>query len=508
MKSKNFLPVIFCCFFLYLLLVACSANENTLTNDISSKAENPATDEDIEILSYSEAEAVYVAARNLGKTPQQIMEELDRFFYDWIQESEIVHNEDGEYYVFSDVSESEDSRCIAVETNAYALLPDEFEGEANARTLASVWNTDAKRLPDSSEGYFCYAYAFADEITVRVYTDREGAILSGRPNCIVQKKVMDGTDPYTLLPIGDSSDPMPRPVSERRGAFGKAVSDYAAYFRMPAVRLRNRMTPGGEDEFGGEIYESSGARYIMHRDINGEMFCDLVMTSTKHLFGDILPDEGLRADDLKERGLYGGAIDGVFDDRLTNAVNTFKDQMRLSNTGAYKGKVGRTTWECLGLSLGYNEPYFAPLTRPVAMPLPEAAIKEVSSEYLDTHYHDHIHMGIDIPAPRGTPIFAVAPGTVTKVENQEKQTEEEKQKGRGKYVRVEHVIDGRKITAIYQHNDKNSVSVGDRVNVGDKIAEAGNTGGSSGPHLHIEFIDENGNNLPPRQILSRLPFDL
>jgi murein DD-endopeptidase MepM/ murein hydrolase activator NlpD len=204
--------------------------------------------------------------------------------------------------------------------------------------------------------------------------------------------------------------------------------------------------------------------------------------------------------DLKERGLYNGAIDGVFDRELTDSVNAFKTKMHLGNTGEFQGKVGPQTWEYLGLSKGYNEPYFAPLTRPVALPLPSAAVKEVSSEYLDTAYHDHIHMGIDIPVPTGTSVLSVAPGKVTEVGDQG-------DRGRGKYIYVEHIIDGRKITAVYQHNSVNSVNVGKDVTTGTKIAEAGNTGDSRGSHLHIEF-KENGNYISPRQVFPRLPFDL
>jgi murein DD-endopeptidase MepM/ murein hydrolase activator NlpD len=200
---------------------------------------------------------------------------------------------------------------------------------------------------------------------------------------------------------------------------------------------------------------------------------------------------------LKERGLYSGAIDGVFDGDLESSINTFKNQMHLGNTGEFKGKVGKQTWEYLGLSLGYNEPYLAPLTRPVAMPLPVAAVTRVSSEYMDTEYHDHTHKGIDLPATTGTPILAVAPGMVTKVDSGGHSS-------RGKYVTAEHIIDGRKITATYQHNNRNLVNVGDRVTPGDQIATVGNTGTSGGSHLHIEF-EENGNYISARQVLPRLP---
>ena len=88
---------------------------------------------------------------------------------------------------------------------------------------------------------------------------------------------------------------------------------------------------------------------------------------------------------------------------------------------------------------------------------------------------------MDIAMPEGTPIIAARSGTVVKTENS--------QIGRGNdasgnFVRVQH-DDGTQ--GVYLHLKQGSVSVrvGQRVAVGSLLALSGNTGNSSGPHLHF-----------------------
>lgn len=90
------------------------------------------------------------------------------------------------------------------------------------------------------------------------------------------------------------------------------------------------------------------------------------------------------------------------------------------------------------------------------------------------------HDGIDIPAPRGTPIVAVDTGVVIYSDNGIR--------GYGNMIVLAH---GDDIFTVYAHNRKNKVDKGDRVERGDVIAELGNTGRSTGPHLHFEIRYKN-----------------
>ena len=86
-----------------------------------------------------------------------------------------------------------------------------------------------------------------------------------------------------------------------------------------------------------------------------------------------------------------------------------------------------------------------------------------------------MHRGIDIAAPVGTPIVAAASGTVIDVGWQS---------GYGNLVKIEH-LDGS--VTVYAHNHKNLVSKDQKVDQGEQIAEMGNTGRSTGSHLHFEI---------------------
>ncbi len=84
------------------------------------------------------------------------------------------------------------------------------------------------------------------------------------------------------------------------------------------------------------------------------------------------------------------------------------------------------------------------------------------------------HNGIDIPAPRGTPIFATADGTIGRAQWVS---------GYGKYVEINH---GANIQTRYGHMAEYIVSSGQKVRKGDIIGYVGSTGRSTGNHLHYE----------------------
>lgn len=93
-----------------------------------------------------------------------------------------------------------------------------------------------------------------------------------------------------------------------------------------------------------------------------------------------------------------------------------------------------------------------------------------------------MHNGVDLTPGAGTPIGAMAQGRVTTVDMGANS-------GYGVHVIVEHVIDGQRVTTLYSHLEAEAtmpVKVGDIVNVGDVVGHVGNTGVSTGPHLHFE----------------------
>ena len=93
------------------------------------------------------------------------------------------------------------------------------------------------------------------------------------------------------------------------------------------------------------------------------------------------------------------------------------------------------------------------------------------------------HNGLDFAAPLGTPIYAVADGVVI----QGKDRPAGSVGGFGNWVWIDHQA-SLGVDTIYGHMQHHTILVkqGDRVKAGQKIAEVGSEGGSTGPHLHFE----------------------
>ena len=119
------------------------------------------------------------------------------------------------------------------------------------------------------------------------------------------------------------------------------------------------------------------------------------------------------------------------------------------------------------------------------------------------------HNGIDWGLPMRTKIFATLPGTVIRVASDPN--------GYGNHIRIKH---DNNLMSLYGHLDENNfslVQVDDHVRTGQHIGFSGNTGRSTGPHLHYEVrrgnkafdtqsflvtqVDEEEETTPPAAIL-------
>lgn len=94
------------------------------------------------------------------------------------------------------------------------------------------------------------------------------------------------------------------------------------------------------------------------------------------------------------------------------------------------------------------------------------------------------HLGVDFCAPTGTPIYSTADGKIVNTS---------RQPGFGKALVIDH---GNGYRTLYAHMHKFYVKKGQTVKRGDPIGEIGNTGRSTGPHLHYEVIKDNNHQDP------------
>jgi len=126
---------------------------------------------------------------------------------------------------------------------------------------------------------------------------------------------------------------------------------------------------------------------------------------------------------------------------------------------------------------------------PSQFPLPDKYRQKVTWGFNKNAIHpitrkETTHLGIDVAAPSGTPVFAMGNGVVRKADEE---------KGWGKIIVLDH---GDGYTSYYSHLDEMDVEVGLKVSRGEVIGKVGNTGQSTGPHLHFE-VRLNGEHLNP-----------
>jgi murein DD-endopeptidase MepM/ murein hydrolase activator NlpD len=138
-----------------------------------------------------------------------------------------------------------------------------------------------------------------------------------------------------------------------------------------------------------------------------------------------------------------------------------------------------------------NFSYSTTGTGNIRWPFPSAV--PISSGFGDRvapcRYCSSDHRGVDFTPGNGAPIYAIADGVVTSSEFGG---------GYGQYVYIEHDINGRTVLSVYAHmqRDSSPLQEGDEVRVGDFVGLVGNTGTSTGPHLHLE-VRINGEYVDP-----------
>ena len=102
------------------------------------------------------------------------------------------------------------------------------------------------------------------------------------------------------------------------------------------------------------------------------------------------------------------------------------------------------------------------------------------------------HEGVDFDPGFGAPVHAIAAGVVT-------EATDVSDGALGVHVAIQHVIDGQVVVSVYGHMQVGSVPlhVGDTVTANEQIGLVGDTGASTGAHLHFEIHPGGGDAIDP-----------
>ena len=180
--------------------------------------------------------------------------------------------------------------------------------------------------------------------------------------------------------------------------------------------------------------------------------------------------EAREADLAAARDQKAAALDSVSEniDKLEGDVSDLQDQIQqqIQQASATPGVAPLPAGPVQGASGGWIWPVSGTLTSPFG------------------YRWGRMHEGIDISVPEGTPVRAAKPGTVILAAYTG---------GYGNYTCVDH---GGGLSSCYAHQSSFAVSSGDQVDQGEVIGYSGNTGSSTGPHLHFE-IRVNGSAVDP-----------
>lgn len=200
---------------------------------------------------------------------------------------------------------------------------------------------------------------------------------------------------------------------------------------------------------------------------------------------------GVNPADIKIKPGQGGALVAGRDLNLNELQDTLQDLDQATSV--------RADWLAV-LESRLFEQKIRKMMVPTQVPVPSANLGSMFGWRIDPITgRSALHTGLDFPANPGTPIYAAAGGVVV---TQEYQAEY------GNMLEIDH---GNDLISRYAHASKVLVKKGDLVKRGQKIADVGNTGRSTGPHLHFEVLVQGipqdpqkflnaGRNLPGTQI--------
>lgn len=184
-----------------------------------------------------------------------------------------------------------------------------------------------------------------------------------------------------------------------------------------------------------------------------------------------------------DEGKWEAGTGGAVNPEFANQPVALKEAADKLDKLSYKVELQNRSYDHLTKLLNENREKLSHI--PAVKPVPGIVISGFGVRHHPILKIRKEHTGLDFTAPIGTPTIATADGVVV--------TAGHSSGGYGNQIEIDH---GFGIVTKYAHLSEIKVSEGQKVKRGDLIALTGNTGLSSGPHLHYEII-KNGEKIDP-----------
>jgi murein DD-endopeptidase MepM/ murein hydrolase activator NlpD len=193
------------------------------------------------------------------------------------------------------------------------------------------------------------------------------------------------------------------------------------------------------------------------------------------------------SEEERELGIGGGSFDNYTDFLISTDNLDFKKSLEFVDQVATKLKFEKANYEEISVKLLENKKLYEciPAVKPAKGPLTAHGFGMRIHPILNRL---RMHEGVDIVANTGTPVIATGKGQVEYVGYRG---------GFGLTVEINHGFGYR---TLYAHLSKALVKRGAKVSRGDLIAKTGNTGLSTGPHLHYE-VEHKGVKQDPEKFI-------
>lgn len=231
-------------------------------------------------------------------------------------------------------------------------------------------------------------------------------------------------------------------------------------------------------------------RYLRHQNQNLMLKCS-VLERRVESYSQALEALEVRDEDIY-RSIFGlNSIpssvrnEGMPGDKRYEELNMADNGFRVMQLAAMSDKVTKRAYvqskSLDEIEMMLNSADLMALSMPTIWPVvPDQSKVHISSRFGSRSHpllgYVRPHQGIDISVKKGTEIYVTGDGVVEKVEYE--------RSGYGHYVIIDH---GFGYKTLYAHCKSILVAEGIKVKRGEQIAESGNTGISSGPHVHYEI---------------------